>query len=128
MTSLPDPKVLPLLKQNADFYASVIPDLEPAARDTLLSFLYFSSEAEYRALHPYYTPPRLIGGDTAFDVLAFSQAVPDLFATQTQIGDQFLEYSYSKRPKDLHAMISTCTTVLKRHNLPVVSELQRHVI
>jgi hypothetical protein len=128
MTPLPDPKVLPLLKQNASFYASMLPDLPQDACDTLLSFLYFASEAEYTTLHPYYTPPRLIGENTAIDALTFSQTVPDLFAAQTRLGDQFLEYSYSKSQKDLDAMVSTCQTALKQHRLPIVSELLRHVI
>lgn len=128
MTALFDPDVLPLLKEKAAFCASLIPQLEPTARDTLLSFLYFSSEAEYMTLYPCHTPPRLIGEDAAFDAIAFFEVAPDFVATQAQISDQFLEYSCSKSPKDLDVMISTCAAALNRHSLPIVNQMQCHVI
>jgi len=93
-------------------------------RNRLLSFFYYMAEFEFVARFQYWTPPRLLTGDDAYEnVMRWTNSSQDFNDAYKQVLDAMLYYVIEHSDMQLQAMSSIAAAVLGRYELPLVEGL-----
>jgi hypothetical protein len=122
-----DEKIILVMKQGPlcrDWISDLqgIPD--QLIRNRLLSFFYYMAEFEFMARFQYWTPPRLLTGDDAYEnVMRWTNSSEDFNDAYKQVLDAMLCYVVERSDTHLQAMSSIAAAVLERHNLPLLDGL-----
>ena len=113
----PDPRILELMgTESGMFLAALRFCPEPIARQAA-SLLYYESEVNYHILRPAYTPPRLIGGNSIANFLAFQESMSGIMDASTDVHSNLMEYEFERDPAVLVSLRERCAEALSRFGL-----------